>query len=120
MLFWAQAHDSQVSLSGIEVAVTLLVILTLTYLKRSLRDRGLAALATGVGHVAFYPRRRRQGSKFFMTHQEQQRRGRIIRVMGSNGFSTVVDHVGNLSSILDKCLGADVMLINLYIPEAAF
>ena len=119
VLFRAQVHDSQVALIGIEVAVTLLVILTLTYLKGSLRDRGLAALATGVGLVAFYPRRGRQGGKFFKTLQEQHGSGRIIRVMGSSGFSTVADHVGNLSSILDKCLGADVMLVNPYSPEAA-
>jgi hypothetical protein len=39
-------------------------------------------------------------------------------VIGSSGYSTFVDQVGDLSSVLDKCLGAKILLVNPYSQEA--
>ncbi len=40
-------------------------------------------------------------------------------VMGSSGYSTFVDQVGDLSSVLDKCLGAKILLVNPYSEEVS-
>jgi hypothetical protein len=40
-------------------------------------------------------------------------------VIGSSGYSTFVDQVGDLSSVLDKCLGANILLVNPYSHDAS-
>ena len=35
-------------------------------------------------------------------------------VIGSSGYSSFVDQVGDLSSVLDTCLGAKILLVNPY------
>ncbi|MEE8492499.1 MAG: hypothetical protein V3S25_00525 [Nitrospirales bacterium] len=40
-------------------------------------------------------------------------------VMGSSGYGTFVDQVGDLSTVLEKCLGAKIMLVNPYSQEAS-
>ena len=39
-------------------------------------------------------------------------------VIGSSGYSSFVDQVGDLSSVLDTCLGAKILLVNPYSQEA--
>jgi hypothetical protein len=39
-------------------------------------------------------------------------------VIGSSGYSSFVDHVGDLSTVLEKCLGAHILLVNPYSQEA--
>jgi len=40
-------------------------------------------------------------------------------VIGSSGASTFVDQVGDLSSVLDKCVGAKILLVNPYSHNAS-
>lgn len=40
-------------------------------------------------------------------------------IMGSSGYSTFVNQVGDLASVLDKCLGAKILLVNPYSQEAS-
>ena len=51
--------------------------------------------------------------------KEEQGSGRTIMVIGSSGYSTFVDQVGDLSSVLDKCLGANILLVNPYSQDAS-
>jgi hypothetical protein len=39
-------------------------------------------------------------------------------VIGSSGYSSFVDQVGDLSSVLETCLGAKILLVNPYSQEA--
>jgi hypothetical protein len=76
-------------------------------------------VATGAGLVSFFPRRTREAQRHIRQLKEEQGTGRTISVIGSSGHSTFIDQVGDLSSVLDKCLGARIMLVNPYSQEAS-
>jgi hypothetical protein len=117
--FWSRVEHDKLSLIAVETTVAILLIVCLNYFHRSLRDRALASVATGAGLVSFFPRRTRGAQRHINQLKEEQGTGRTISVIGSSGHSTFVDQVGGLSSVLDKCLGARIMLVNPYSQEAS-
>ncbi len=102
-----------------EMTVAILLIAGLSYIHRSFRDRAIAAVATGAGLVSFFPKRTRGAQRHIKQLKEEQGTGRTIMVIGSSGYSTFVDQVGDLSSVLDKCLGAKILLVNPNSQEAS-
>lgn len=117
--FWSRVEHDQLSLIAVEMTVAVLLIVCLNYFHRSMRDRALALVASGAGLVSFFPRRTRRAQRHIEQLKEEQGTGRTISVIGSSGHSTFVDQVGGLSSVLDKCLGARIMLVNPYSQEAS-
>ena len=117
--FWSRVEHDTLSLIAVEVTVAILLIVCLNYFHRSMRDRALANVATGAGLVSFFPRRTRGAQRHIKQLKEEQGTGRTISIIGSSGHSTFVDQVGGLSSVLDKCLGARIMLVNPYSQEAS-
>jgi hypothetical protein len=117
--FWSRIEQDKFSLIAVEMTVAVLLIAGLSYVHRSVRDRRLAAAAAGAGLVSFFPRRARGAQRRIQRLKEEQGTGRTIMVIGSSGYSTFVDQVGDLSSILDKCLGAKILLVNPYSIEAS-
>jgi len=116
---WSQIEQDRLSLIAMEMTVAILLILCLNYFHRSIRDRALASVAVGAGLVSFFPRRTRGAQRHINQLKEEQGTGRTISVIGSSGHSTFVDQVGGLSSVLDKCLGARIMLVNPYSQEVS-
>ncbi|HLZ32697.1 MAG TPA: hypothetical protein VKP13_01680 [Nitrospira sp.] len=119
LTFWSRVEQNKLALIAVEMAVAVLLILGLSYIHRGIRDRALATVASGAGLVSFFPRRTRRAQRRIKELKEEQGTGRTIMVMGSSGYSTLVDQVGDLSSVLDKCLGAKILLVNPFSPEAA-
>jgi hypothetical protein len=117
--FWSRVEQDRLSLIVVEMTVAILLIICLNYFHRSIRDRALASVALGAGLVSFFPRRTRGSQRHIKQLKEEQGTGRTISVIGSSGHSTFVDQVGGLSSVLDKCLGARIMLVNPYSQEAS-
>jgi hypothetical protein len=117
--FWSRVEHDKLSLIAVEMMVAILLIVCLNYFRRSMRDRTLAMVATGAGLVSFFPRRTRGAQRNIKRLKEEHGTGRTISVIGSSGHSTFVDQVGDLSSVLDKCLGARIMLVNPYSQEAS-
>lgn len=117
--FWSRVEHDKLSLIAVEMAAAIVLIVGLNYIRRSIRDRALATVATGAGLVSFFPRRTRGAQRRIKQLKEEQGTGRTIMVMGSSGYSTFVDQVGDLSSVLDKCLGAKILLVNPYSREAS-
>ncbi|THJ21985.1 MAG: hypothetical protein CAF45_011015 [Nitrospira sp. CG24E] len=117
--FWSRVEHDKFSLIAMEMAVAIFLIVCLNYFRRSMRDRALATVATGAGLVSFFPRRTRGAQRRIKQLKEEQGTGRTISIIGSSGHSTFVDQVGGLSSVLDKCLGARIMLVNPYSQEAS-
>jgi len=117
--FWSRVEQDRLSLIAVEMTTAILLIVCLNYFHRSVRDRALAAVATGAGLVSFFPRRTRGAQRHIKQLKEEQGTGRTISVIGSSGHSTFVDQVGGLSSVLDKCLGARIMLVNPCSQEAS-
>ena len=119
LALWSRVEHDKLSLIAVEMAVAILLIVCLNYIHRSIRDRTLASMATGAGLVSFFPRRARGAQRRIKKLKEEQGTGRTIMVIGSSGYSTFVDQVGDLSSVLDKCLGAKILLVNPYSQEAS-
>ncbi|MEO5955103.1 MAG: hypothetical protein ABIR36_05340 [Nitrospiraceae bacterium] len=119
LAFWTRVEQDKLSLIAVEIGVAVTLIVCLNYIHRSMRDRVLANVATGAGLVSFFPRRTRGAQRHIAKLREEQGTGRTISVIGSTGHSTFVDQVGGLSSVLDKCLGARIMLVNPYSQEAS-
>jgi hypothetical protein len=117
--FWSRVEQDRLSLIVVEMTVAILLIVCLNYFHRSIRDRALASVALGAGLVSFFPCRTRGAQRHIKQLKEEQGTGRTISVIGSSGHSTFVDQVGGLSSVLDKCLGARIMLVNPYSQEAS-
>lgn len=117
--FWSRVEHDKLSLIALEMTTAILLILVFNYVHRSLRDRGLAKVATGAGLVSFFPRRARGAHNRIKALKEEQGTGRTMMVIGSSGYSTFVDHMGDLSTVLEKCLGANILLVNPYSPETS-
>lgn len=117
--FWSIVEHDKFSIICMEMTVAILLIAVLNYIHRSIRDRGLAAVATGAGLVSFFPKRTPGAQRHIKQLKEEQGTGRTIKVIGSSGHSTFVDQVGDLSSVLDKCLGAKILLVNPNGQEAS-
>lgn len=118
LVLWSRVQHDKVSVIMVEMIVAILLIASINYIRRSRRDRILAAAAAGAGLVSFFPRPARRAQRHIEQVKEEQSTGRTIMVIGSSGCSSFVDQVGDLSSILDKCLGAKILLVNPYSHEA--
>lgn len=119
LAFWSRVEHDKLALMTVEMAVAIVLIMGFNYIHRSIRDRALAKVATGAGLVSFFPRRARGAHSRMKALMEEQGTGRTMMVIGSSGYSTFVDHVGDLSAVLDKCLGANILLVNPYSQEAS-
>ncbi len=119
LAFWSRIEHDKLSLIALELTVAVMLILGLNYLRRSVRDHAMASVATGAGLVSYFPRRTHGTQQRIKQLKEEHGAGRTIMVIGSSGYSTLVDQVGDLSSVLDKCLGAKILLVNPYSHDAA-
>lgn len=119
LAFWSRVEHDKLSLITVEILVAVLLIAGFRYVHRSLRDRTLAAAAAGAGLVSYFPRRTKTAQRGIKRLKEEQGTARTIMVIGSSGYSTFVDQVGDLSSVLDKCLGANILLVNPYSQDAS-
>jgi len=118
LTLWSRVEHDKLSLIIVEMVVAILLIGGFSYVRRSWHDRMLARAATGAGLVSFFPKHERRARRHIEQVKEEQSTGRTIMVIGSSGYSSFVDQVGDLSSVLDKCLGAKILLVNPYSHEA--
>jgi hypothetical protein len=119
LAFWARVEHEKLSLIAVEMTAAILLMACLNYIHRSIQDRALAKVATGAGLVSYFPRRTPEAQQRIKELKEEQGTGRTIRVIGSSGHSTFVDQVGDLTSVLDKCLEARILLVNPYSLDAS-
>lgn len=115
---WYRVENSKVYLIAVEMAVAILLIVIFNYLHGSLRDRALAKTATGAGLTAFFPWRKLSAQRRIRKLKEKQGTGRTVMVIGSTGYGTFVDQQGDLYTVLEKCLGAHILLVNPYSQQA--
>jgi hypothetical protein len=112
LAYWTKVEKEKVSLVPLEIGVAVLLIIVMTYIRRSWKDRKLAKMAIDAGFVSFFPHRARRAEDGIRKLRDTQGRGRTVMVIGSSGYDTLRDQVGDLSTVLDKCLGANIMLVN--------
>jgi len=119
LAYWSRVENEKIYLLAVEITAAIFLILCFNFIHRSLRDRTLAKMATGAGLVSFFPRRGRRAQSRIKKLKERHGTGRTIMVIGSSGYGTFVDQVGDLSTVLEKCLGAKILLVNPYSQEAS-
>lgn len=119
LAFWSRVENEKLYLIAVEMTAAIVLILSFNFIHRSLRDRALAKMAAGAGLVSFFPRRGRRAQSRIKKLKEKHGTGRTIMAIGSSGYGTFVDQVGDLSTVLEKCLGARILLVNPYSPEAS-
>jgi len=118
LAFWSRVEDNKLSLIAVEMTTAVVLIICINYIHRSVRDRALANVAVGAGLVSFFPRRGRRAQSHIKKLKEKHGTGRTIMVIGSSGHGTFVDQVGDLSTVLKKCIGARILLVNPYSQDA--
>lgn len=116
--FWSHVEHGTFSLIAVEMIAAVLLMAGFNYIHRSLRDRALAEVALGAGLVSFFPRRGPEARQRIQALKDEQGSGRSVMVIGSSGAGTLVDQVGDLSSVLDKCLEAKILLVNPFNQDA--
>jgi hypothetical protein len=115
---WSRVETDTISLVTVEIMAAIFLIISLNYIHRSLRDRTLARMATGAGLISFFPWRRLSAQKRIRESKEKQGTGRTVMAIGSTGYGTFVDQQGDLYTVLEKCLGAHILLVNPYSQRA--
>lgn len=118
LTYWSRVENDKVYLIAVEMTAAIFLIVSFNYLHRSFRDRTLATMATGAGLTAFSPWRKLSAQRRIRKLKEKQGAGRTIVVIGSTGYGTFVDQDGDLYTVLGKCLGAHILLVNPYSQEA--
>ena len=119
LAYWSRVENEKIYLIAVEITVAIVLIFCFNFIRRSLRDRTLAKMATGAGLVSFFPRRGRRAQSRIKKLKEKHGTGRTVMVIGSSGYATFVDQMGDLSTVLEKCLGAKILLVNPYSQEAS-
>jgi hypothetical protein len=119
LAYWSRVENEKIYLIAVEITVAIVLIFCFNFIRRSLRDRTLAKMATGAGLVSFFPIRGRRAQRKIKKLKEKHGTGRTVMVIGSSGYGTFVDQMGDLSTVLEKCLGAKILLVNPYSQEAS-
>jgi len=116
---WSVFENGKISLVSLEIGVAVLLIILFNFLRQSYHDRQLARMATWAGFVSFIATRGVSTKKKIRELKEKHGRGRVVKVLGSSGYATFVDQVGDLSNLLGNCLGAEILLMNPFSSEAS-
>ncbi|MBX3300960.1 MAG: hypothetical protein KF693_01965 [Nitrospira sp.] len=118
LVYWARIDDDRTSLLMLEAIVASLLILFANVIRLSVRDKALAKMAIGAGLVSYYPSHEPSARRRIKQLKEKQGTGRTVMAIGSSGYGTLTDQVGDLASVLERCTGAKILLVNPYSPEA--
>ena len=118
-VLWTGIEQNTAALIAVEMGIAMLLVVGLGAITRAIRDRRLAAAAVGAGLESFFPQRARRAERHISRIRDTHASGRTVKVIGSSGYNTLVDQVGSLASVLEQCLGAQILLVNPHSPEAA-
>lgn len=117
-IHWSAIERNTVAVVGIEVAVAILLIIGITGLRRTVRNRRLAEIATQAGLKHVFHTNGTLPRKQIDELKTRQGRAKNLMVIGSTGYHTFVEPEGDLHTVIWKSLEAKIMLLNPY-SEAA-
>lgn len=112
--YWAIVANEKIVLISMEIAVALLLILTVNYIGRSITDRKLSEMAAEAGLVNFFSTRGRLTQRRIRRLKARQGIARNVMTIGSTGFRTFVDPRGDMHHVLENCLEAKILLLDPY------
>ena len=111
-------ENNTVAVVGVEVAVALLLIAGINGLRRMVRNRRLAEMATHAGLKHVFPTNGTLIRKQIDQLKAKQGRVKNLMVIGSTGYHTFVEPEGDLHAVIWKSLEAKIMLLNPYSETA--
>lgn len=115
-IHWSAIERDRAALIEFEMVMAVLLIVGINGLRRIVRDRRLAEMATRAGLTRVFPTSRTVTRKQKL--KAAQGRAKNLMAIGSTGYHTFVDPEGDLHTVIWKCLEAKIMLLNPY-AEAA-
>lgn len=118
LTYWSRVEHEKLYLVATEITAALILIVCVNYVHRSFRETVHARMATGAGLKFFFPWRELSDQRRIRQLKDQQGTGRTIMVIGSTGYGTFVDPEGDLHAVLEKCLGAQILLVNPFGRDA--
>ncbi|MBY0249707.1 MAG: hypothetical protein K2Q17_18795 [Nitrospiraceae bacterium] len=116
---WVRIENEGVFLVSIELIVAIVLIMLFNQLRLSIRDRRLARVAISAGLVSFTPNRSLHVKRSLRTVKERYETGKSLMVIGSTGHETFADSGSAFRTVLQKCLWANILLLNPYSGEAS-
>jgi hypothetical protein len=116
--YWSVIQNDRVALIALEVAVAILLIASINYLRRSIKDRKTAEMAEDAGLTMFFLPQGLFAQRKIKRLKRQHGLARNIMIIGSTGYRTFVHPHGDLHTVLENCLEAKIMLLNPF-SEAA-
>ena len=119
LAYWSHVENEKIFLVSVEIIVAIVLIIFFNYLWLSFQDRRLAKVAAGAGLVSFSPSRSRHAQRRIRALKEKHGMGRSVMVIGSTGYETFVDPESYFRTVLQKCLWANILLLNPYSEEAS-
>ncbi len=112
LLYWSYVGNEKQFLFSVEVALAVFLIFLSHFLMRSWKDRKLAKMARAAGLVLVTPTQGFMARRRIRKLKEGQGFARDIMAIGSTGFRTFVDSMGELHQVIQHCREARVMLLN--------
>jgi len=118
--YWSLIENDKVFLISVEIILAVLLIINFNFLRRSWKDRRLSKMAAKAGLVFVTSTKsaftlgnvwRLTGGKIKKL-KENQSLSKDVMVIGSTGFSTIVDPKGDLHYVIKNCREAKIMLLN--------
>jgi hypothetical protein len=116
--YWSVIQNDRVVLIALEVAVAILLIASINYLHRSIKDRKTAEMAEDAGLTLFFLPRGSFAQRRIKRLKRRHGLARNIMIIGSTGYRTFVQPHGDLHAVLENCLEAKIMLLNPYSDAA--
>ena len=110
--YWSVIQNDRVALIALEVAVAILLIASINYLRQSIRDRKTAEMAEDAGLTMFFLPQGLFAQRKIKRLKRQHGLARNIMIIGSTGYRTFVHPHGDLHAVLENCLEAKIMLLN--------
>ncbi len=112
LIFWSHVEHENTLLMSVELVVATVLIFLVNFLRRSLKDRRAARIASEAGIYSCFRTQDNRIRRKTATLKAQHGLGRPLWVIGFTGFSTFADPKSDLYPIVQNCLEAKILLAN--------
>lgn len=110
--YWALIENEKMFLVSIEIGAAVLLILLFNFIVKNLTNRKLSGMAKEAGLYSLGRTGGLLDRSRIRKLKEKQGVLRNVMIIGSTGFRTFVDPSGDLHTVVRKCRGAKIILLN--------
>jgi hypothetical protein len=110
--YWALIENEKIFLVSIEVGAAVLLIVLFNFIVKNIKSRRLSRLAEEAGLYTLGRTSGIIGHARIRKLKEKHGVARNVMLIGSTGFTSFVDHAGDLHQVIQKCREAKIMLLD--------